>query len=427
MKIALFLVFLLAFAAPAFATVVVGSPTNGETVGSTALFAATATTSTCSKGVASIGVYIDSRLLYVVDGDKLDTTLSVSPGAHHTVVEEWDRCGGATFVSLEIESYTQPGVHVVSPTSGSTVTSPAAYVATATSSCSKGIASMGLYANNHLVFVQDGAKLNTEMNLGVGAQHTLVQEWDNCGGASYTPIDVTVQGGMVLSNLQANAGWNGWGELAPAYNICSAPCSGVTGSMHQHVGSPSLSKNATQFNIGGTKPYSDVLWSLPVLGQNTTQDIPDTGHTLLPTLHNFTYDAYFYATDTSVTQVLEFDINMYMDGVGMIWGNQCNNLGGGVWDIWDNENAKWVSTGFACKLNNNAWNHVTVQGRREPGNAVLYQSITLNGVTANIDKAYPPFSVPAEWWGVTVNYQMDGNYKQSPNTTYLDNFSLTYW
>jgi hypothetical protein len=316
----------------------------------------------------------------------------------------------------------------MSPANGATVSSPANYVATATSSCSKGIASMGIYANNQLVYVEVGAKLNTQVNLGSGVQHTIVEEWDKCGGASFTPINVTVQGSdKVLSNLQASGGWNEWGELAPAYDVCSAPCSGVTWSLMQHVSSPSLSGNATQFNIGGTKPYSDVLWTLPVLGQNSTQDIPDTGHTLLPTLHNFTYDAYFYATDVPVTQVLEFDINMYMDGVGMIWGNQCNHLGGGVWDIWDNANAKWVSTGVACNLINNAWNHVTVKGQRESNNAVQYQSITLNGITANINKTYPPFSVPGEWWGVTINYQMDGNFKQASNTTYLDNFSLTYW
>jgi hypothetical protein len=26
-----------------------------------------------------------------------------------------------------------------------------------------------------------------------------------------------------------------------------------------------------------------------------------------------------------------------------------------------------------------------------------------------------------------VNYQMDGNSKQTPYTTYLDNFTFTYW
>lgn len=419
---------LLAFSVPAFANVVVSSPSNGQTVSSTVSYSATANTTTCSRGVASMGVYVDSRLLYVVNGTSLNTSLSVSPGQHNTVVEEWDYCGGATYATMQITATNQAGIHVASPGTDSTVSSPVSFVATATSNCSEGVASMGVYVNNQLVHVEAGAVLNAQLNLGAGTQHTVVEEWDNCGGASYTPVNVTVQGtDKVLSNLQASGGWRGWGELTPDYDICSAPCSGVDWSMSQNVGSPSLSGNATEFNIGGTTPYSDVLWSIPVLGQNSTQNILDSGHTLLPTLHNFTYDSYFYVTDASITQVLEFDISMYMDGAGMIWGNQCNNLGGGTWDIWDNGNAKWISTGFACSLQNNAWNHVTIQAQRGDGNALLYQSITLNGKTANINKTYSPFSVPTGWWGVTLNYQMDGNYKQSLNTTYVDNFSLTYW
>jgi hypothetical protein len=73
------------------------------------------------------------------------------------------------------------------------------------------------------------------------------------------------------------------------------------------------------------------------------------------------------------------------------------------------------------------WNHVTIQVQRETNNTLLYESISLNGVTSNMNLTTPPFFVPSGWWGVTANYQMDGNYMQSPNTTYLDNFSLTYW
>jgi hypothetical protein len=43
-----------------------------------------------------------------------------------------------------------------------------------------------------------------------------------------------------------------------------------------------------------------------------------------------------------------------------------------------------------------------------------------------IDKYFPPFGV-GNWYGVTANYQMDGNYKQSPYSVYVDKFSLSYW
>ena len=111
----------------------------------------------------------------------------------------------------------------------------------------------------------------------------------------------------------------------------------------------------------------------------------------------------------------------------MQWGTQCNHLGDGDWDIWNNVQAHWFSTGAPCNLINNGWNHVTIQVQRESNNDLLYQSITMNGVTYNINQTVAPFSVPASWYGMTVNFQMDGNYNMSPNTTYLDNFNVTYY
>jgi hypothetical protein len=194
--------------------------------------------------------------------------------------------------------------------------------------------------------------------------------------------------------------------------------------MHPGVTSPSLSGNATQFSLGGTRPYGDALFSAQLIGPDSSQ-LPDADHTLVPTLHNFVYDSYFFVTDASITQVLEFDINMYFNGVGLTWGHQCNHLGDGDWDIWDSHH--WVSSGVPCTLIQGAWNHLTLVVQREPDNTMLYESIELNGTTYQLNKTYPPAKISSSWWGVTANYQMDGDHAHTPNTTYVDNFSLTYW
>ena len=78
--------------------VFVTSPANNSTVGSPVRFAATAATSTCPKGVASIGIYTapsPDKKVYVTEGDSLNTTVSLSPGNYNTVVQAWDYCGGA--------------------------------------------------------------------------------------------------------------------------------------------------------------------------------------------------------------------------------------------------------------------------------------------------------------------------------------------
>src|SRR5450631_1539924 len=116
-------------------------------------------------------------------------------------------------------------VIVSSPSNGATVGASVQYSAAANTTCSSGVASMGVYVNNQLVYVAPGASLSTMLTLPNGSQHTVVEEWDNCGGASYTPINVTVVG-TALWNLQASGGWAGYGELAPVYDICSS-CSGV--------------------------------------------------------------------------------------------------------------------------------------------------------------------------------------------------------
>jgi hypothetical protein len=411
--------------ASAFGAVSVTSPRPGSVVGSPVTYIASSTTG-CAKGVASMGVYVDNQLIYVAPGAMLNAGISVAPGNHNTVVEEWDYCGGASYTLVAINVSGQSGVWVTSPADSSAVSSPVNYAASATTACTKGVASMGVYVNNQLNYVSSGAKLNTSLTLTPGSYDTVVQEWDYCGGSTFKHVKVNVAGNA-FTNLQTSSGWTGYGEFPPKYDVCSKNCGpGVTWSMNQGVSSPSLSGKAAKFSIGGATPYADVLWTNPLIGDFSSQGMPDPSHKIIPNLHNFTYDLYFYSSSLELSQVLEFDINQYFNSMAFTWGNQCRIAGGHEFDVWDNVNWKWVSTGVPCNPVNNSWNHVTFQVQRTWDNQLLYHSITLNGVTTVIDRYFPPFSVN-NWYGVTANYQMDGNYKQSPYSVLVDRVSLIYW
>lgn len=408
------------------ASVTVKSPTNGEKVTSPVPYAAKSSTSTCSKGVAAMGVYVDEELVYKVNDSKLDAKLSIKPGEHQTVIREWDHCGGASQTSRTLTVATPTAIAVASPASKSTTTSPVTYKATATSSCTAGVASMGVSADGQPLVTQNGSSLDASVELAAGVQNTTVEEWDKCGGNYSVPVSVTVEGSPAkLSNLQRSAGWESWGQLPPRYVDCS-PCSGLAWSMSQGISSPSLSGNAAKFETRGTKPWAVVLWINPVIGSYSTQGLPDKDKTLVPSLHNFTYDTDFFITDASVTHALEFDVAMYTGGVGMFWGTQCVQGAGSQWDVLDKGGKGWVSVGIPCNFVN-GWNHLTLQFQRVAGNNLLYKSVTLNGVTDDIYVTYLPQAVSKSWYGVTVNYQMDGDKWQDANTTYLDNLSLTYW
>lgn len=420
-------------AAPAFASVSVSSPSNGSTVGTSVKFVASGSTS-CSKGVASMGIYpAPYQLAYTVDSASLNTSLNFNPGTYNVVVQEWDRCGGATTstVTIYVKSG-QSGVYVTSPANHSTVGSPANFAATATTSCSAGVASMGIYTGpNQLAYVVEGDRLNTSLSLSAGTYNATVEEWDKCGGAATAPITITVassSSGKTFYNIHRGGGWNGYAQEPPDYsdcNSCTPSGPGTTWAMYQGNRSITLSGNSTQFNIGGDLPYSDVLWNNHLIGDFSSQGLPDTSHTLVPSLHDFTYDVWFYSSDLSPAQALEFDINQFFDGMGFTFGHECRVAGGNEWDVWDNTAGKWIHTGIPCYPNQNAWNHVVIQVQRTANNQLLYQSITMNGQTHTLNWSYAPFSAPG-WFGITVNYQMDGNDRQSPYTVYVDKLNFTY-
>jgi hypothetical protein len=408
----------------AFATVTVTAPKNGAILQGPVAYAARGSSS-CAKGVASMGIYTAPGVLaYVVNGARLSTSLKLSPGTYSTVVEEWDYCGGASTTPIKITVSASPGVHVTSPANNSTVGSPVDFSATATTSCTKGVASMGIYtAPYQLAYVVNGASMDYNLPLSPGKYNAVVEEWDNCGGAATKPVAITVKG-SAFSELQSSGGWAGYGQGPPNFVDCS-PCSEVSWSIKQGTSSPSLSGDSTEYTLSGNTPYWDVLFNNHLIGDLSSQGLPDTNHTLVPTYHSFTYDVYFYGGDLGQSQALEFDVNQFFNGMGFIWGHECRIAGGNEWDIWDNVNARWVPTGIACNPVENSWNHLTIQVQRTASNQLLYQSITLNGVTHPLNQYYDPSSAPG-WWGITVNYQMDGNYAESPYAVYLDKLTFGY-
>jgi hypothetical protein len=413
----------------AFASVTVTSPSNGSTVQGPVPYAASATTS-CNKGVASMGIYTAPDVLtYVVGGSSINTSLSLNPGTYNTTVEEWDYCGGATTTPITITVSDSSGVSVTSPANNSTVGSPVNFTASANTSCPQGVAAMGIYtAPNQLAYTVNGSSMNYNLTLSPGTYNTVVEEWDHCGGAATKAVTITVGGSAnSFTNLQHSGGWAGYGQIGPNYVDCSpSPCDGISFWMAQNISSPSLSGEASEFNLGGTAAFGDTLWNNHLIGTDSSQNMPDPNHTLVPTLYDFTYDVYFYGTNLQDSQAVEFDINQFFNSMGFIFGHECRIAGGNEWDVWNDAANQWVPTGVPCYPNNNSWNHVTLKVQRDGNNQLTYQSITFNGTTYNLGWTYYPTSEPSDWYGVTINYQQDGNSQQTPYDVYVDELTFTY-
>jgi hypothetical protein len=324
-------------------------------------------------------------------------------------------------------------VTVSAPTNGATTTSPVHFVATGSSpACSRGVGAMGIYtAPNVLAYKVNGSKLDTQLTLSSGTYNIVVKQWDNCGWSAGANVALTVSGStskaIVFSDLQSKSGWDGYALLPPLYPLCSKCVS--TGpelkwSWTQNVSPPSMDGLTTKSVYGGgTVQWSDAFWNVHLIGNMSSQGMKDASHTIIPNLHHFTYDVYFWVKDVSVSQALEFDINQFVGGKSYIWGHECRVAGGHEWDTWNNIKKHWVPSGIPCNPISNAWNHLVLDVYRTPGGKLQFHSITLNGKTAVLDRYDDPTN--SSWYGVTINYQIDGNKNITPYTVYIDKLKFT--
>jgi hypothetical protein len=114
-------------------------------------------------------------------------------------------CAIKDALAQESQNVSLKGKVEVSEPTGNLSSSSIHYVAKASTDCPKGIAAMGIYtAPYQLAYVVKGAKLDTQIKLSAGTYDTVVQEWDNCDGASKTHVPITVQQSTTTLAIQTS-------------------------------------------------------------------------------------------------------------------------------------------------------------------------------------------------------------------------------
>ncbi len=215
----------------------------------------------------------------------------------------------------------------------------------------------------------------------------------------------------LTSDIQTFSGWESCGSCAgPGGKGATVPY-----GMNQGIKNPSMDSKATQFWLGGTKaaPYSNALWFKRLPGSETAT--------------HFIYDFYFYITNPSVAQGLEFDVFYSRDGLKNYFLTECDSRGkyAGTWQVSNATIDQWQHTGYPCKVNANSWNHVTLEFYRTPSGMTHFVSATMNGNTVNFNVEYPPEKVNSFEMNTAV--QLDGDEKQDNYSIYVDKMSLKYW
>ena len=161
----------------------------------------------------------------------------------------------------------------------------------------------------------------------------------------------------------------------------------------------------------GKTPYSNALW-WKELG-------PDSRPT------HFDYDLYFYLEDPSAPEALEFDVNQTIDGTRYVWGTECSYRNTGDLQIWDSAGGKWFNTDIPCpQVAAKQWHHLVWHIERI-ANQAHYIGVTLDDKYTVVDKYFDPQKYGSD--GISVAFQLDGNYRQTPYKVWLDNLSLISW
>ncbi len=373
---------------------------------------------TMSGTITALQVYVDGNKLYQTSSSSVDTYLTLGSGSHYLVLQSWNSSGQyekSAGVSFNVSSTT--GVTVSSPTPGSTVASPVAVSASATMSGT--VTTMQVYVDGNKLYQGSGSTVNTSLsNVGAGSHQLVVQSWNSAGQylksatitfsvSTSSTITPPPSGSTVYGNIDQTTGWQNCGACAGIGG--SGPV--VPFSLTQNQASPSMDGNSAMFWLGTGTAYAQALW-WKQLGANAG-------------VSHFIYDTYFYYTDANAPQALEFDVNQSVGGYKYIFGTQCAIRGSHTWEVWDNVNVKWSSTGVACPAPPTyQWNHLTWELERVNGQ-LHFISLTLNGVKSYINRYYAPRASSAS--ELNVAFQMDGNYAAMSYKVWLDKITLTAW
>ncbi len=155
---------------------------QGTAAGGTPVFyEAYATNPACAAGIGAMRIYTAPGVnAFTVNGDHLETFLSLPLGSYNTVVQAWDNCGNVAKTAVPL-SVTSGNISIYLPT-GEVADGPVHIAASAQTGCDQGISAMRLYTAPYVApYTIDSNQLDTYVTLPLGNYNMTLVAWDNCG------------------------------------------------------------------------------------------------------------------------------------------------------------------------------------------------------------------------------------------------------
>lgn len=313
-------------------------------------------------------------------------------------------------------------VIVNSPSNNGVVNSPFALSAF-TSLCSgQQVSAIGYSLDNSPdTAIVKAPAITTSVSASPGGHTLHVKAWGQSGAACVTDVAITV-------NAQSNV---------PTYAAGVSALQTLSGWISIHdVGTPGSSSGSTSITSSPSMSGAARKYSLNYSyygGQRFSTTFGDD-----VTASNFIFDTWVnIQSPSSGLANLELDLNQVLaGGQTVIYGMQCD----GWSNTWDfsvnrgttyNPNIAWAHSAAPCNVRNwstNVWHHVQLSYSRNETGWVTYKSVTLDGVTSQINttvlSAYNLGWAPV----LLVNVQLDGSSSGSGSSTViLDGLTIYRW
>ena len=218
-------------------------------------------------------------------------------------------------------------------------------------------------------------------------------------------------------NIDQRTGWKGC-------DVCSGPAGAGTTTTYaiaQAISSPAMDGAAAKFTLTPSTSYQTALWWNEVGGHDTATHL--------------VYDLYFYMTNPTAAQALEFDVNQtrVADATKYIFGTECDIRGTHTWRYYDNVAKKWTATAAACSTPvGYKWNHLTLEFQRVAATSTTpaqlkWIAVTMNGVKSYLNGTSVSRPGTGSYSHLNAAFQMDANKAATSYSTWLDKVKLTYW
>jgi hypothetical protein len=216
--------------------VIVNSPLPNATVMSPVAVVATAGG---KNPVQTMQIYIDNALAYQINAGAVNTTVPMTSGSHHVVVQAGDSSGGTTKTGMNI-SVSAPTITIAKPAVNAQLYSPLQIVANTQDT--NPIFAVQVYVDDTLQYEFSGTGLEFPMAIPPGTHSLVVQAWDSAGGIYKQRETITVK----PVNVKISSPLNNASTSSPVQINASVPTNSPVYTMQVYV------DNALQYQTNGT-------------------------------------------------------------------------------------------------------------------------------------------------------------------------------